>query len=82
MTSTVTVRYFAGARAAAGVDSEQRTAATLDELVHGLTGAHGEKLAKVLPACSFLVDGTTTRDRASALSPGAVVDVLPPFAGG
>jgi hypothetical protein len=36
----------------------------------------------VLTACSFLVDGTQTRDRALALSPGAVVDVLPPFAGG
>jgi sulfur-carrier protein len=79
---TVTVRYFAGARAASGVDTEQRSAATLDELVRGLAETHGEKLAKVLPACSFLVDGTTTRDRALALSPGAVVDVLPPFAGG
>jgi sulfur-carrier protein len=80
--SVVTVRYFAGARAAAGVDTEQRPAATLDELVRGLADAHGEKLARVLPACSFLVDGTTPRDPALALSPGAVVDVLPPFAGG
>jgi molybdopterin synthase sulfur carrier subunit len=36
----------------------------------------------VLTACSFLVDGTQTRDRSVALAPGAVVDVLPPFAGG
>jgi molybdopterin converting factor small subunit len=78
----VTVRYFAGARAAAGVDTEQRSATTLDELVRSLADAHGEKLAAVLRACSFLVDGTTTRDRASALAPGSVVDVLPPFAGG
>jgi molybdopterin synthase sulfur carrier subunit len=78
----VTVRYFAGARAASGVDTEQWAAATLDELLAALAAAHGEKLAKVLPACSFLVDGTTPRDRASALSSGAVVDVLPPFAGG
>jgi sulfur-carrier protein len=80
--TVVTVRYFAGARAAAGVDTEDRPAATLDELVRGLTDAHGEKLARVLTACSFLVDGTTTRDRTLALSPGSVVDVLPPFAGG
>jgi molybdopterin converting factor small subunit len=78
----VTVRFFAGARAASGVDTEQRTAATLDELLRELAEAHGEKLARVLPACSFLVDGTTTRDRASVLSPGSTVDVLPPFAGG
>ena len=78
----VTVRYFAGARAASGVDTESRSAGTLDELVGQLVHAHGERLARVLTACSFLVDGTQTRDRATALSPGAVVDVLPPFAGG
>jgi molybdopterin converting factor small subunit len=79
---SVTVRYFAGARAASGVDTEAREAATLDELVGQLVDAHGEKLARVLTACSFLVDGTSTRDRALSLAPGAVVDVLPPFAGG
>jgi molybdopterin synthase sulfur carrier subunit len=79
---TVTVRYFAGARAAAGVDTESRDAATLAELVGQIVGDHGDKLERVLTACSFLVDGTTTRDRAIALAPGSVVDVLPPFAGG
>ena len=79
---SVTVRYFAGARAAAGVDTEEREAGSLDELVGQIVGDHGEKLERVLTACSFLVDGTTTRDRALQLSPGSVVDVLPPFAGG
>ncbi|MCW2579344.1 MAG: moaD2 [Blastococcus sp.] len=78
----VTVRYFAGARAAAGVDSEIRDAASLDQLVGQIVADHGERLERVLTACSFLVDGTSTRDRASPLAPGAVVDVLPPFAGG
>jgi molybdopterin converting factor small subunit len=81
-TPTVTVRYFAGARAAAGVDTESRAAGTLEELVGQLVGEHGERLQRVLTACSFLVDGTSTRDRSVALSPGSVVDVLPPFAGG
>jgi molybdopterin converting factor small subunit len=78
----ITVRYFAGARAASGVDTEAREAATLDELVDQIVDEHGEKLERVLTACSFLVDGTSTRDRTSVLSPGSVVDVLPPFAGG
>jgi molybdopterin converting factor small subunit len=82
MSTAVTVRYFAGARAAAGVDTEERTAGTLQELVGQIVETHGEKLERVLTACSFLVDGTTTRDRALVLQPGAVVDVLPPFAGG
>ena len=78
----MTVRYFAGARAVAGVDTETRDAASLDELVGQLVDAHGERLERVLTACSFLVDGTSTRDRTLVLAPGAVVDVLPPFAGG
>ncbi|MCU1669800.1 MAG: thiamine S protein [Blastococcus sp.] len=82
MAPSVTVRYFAGARAASGVDTETRTAASLGELVGQLVDAHGERLERVLTACSFLVDGTQTRDRAMSLAPGAVVDVLPPFAGG
>jgi molybdopterin converting factor small subunit len=80
--NTVTVRYFAGARAASGVDTETRDADSLDQLVGQIVEAHGEKLERVLTACSFLIDGTTTRDRTLALAPGAVVDVLPPFAGG
>lgn len=78
----VTVRYFAGARAAAGVDTETRDAGTLEELVGQIVATHGERLERVLTACSFLVDGRQTRDRTSTLEPGAVIDVLPPFAGG
>lgn len=82
MSSTVTVRYFAGARAAAGVETEARDAGSLDELVGQIVADHGERLKRVLTACSFLIDGTQARDRAAELSPGSVVDVLPPFAGG
>jgi sulfur-carrier protein len=80
--ASVTVRYFAGARAASGVDTETWSAATLDDLIGQLVDAHGERLQRVLTACSFLVDGTSARDREIALAAGAVVDVLPPFAGG
>jgi molybdopterin synthase sulfur carrier subunit len=78
----ILVRYFAGARAAAGVAEEKVTAGTLAELVTVLAERHGERLATVLTACSFLVDGLRRKDRAAPLGPDAVVDVLPPFAGG
>ena len=78
----VTVRYFAGARAAAGVAAEQVPADTLTDLLATLEGQHGPGLSKVLGACSFLVDGLAAHDRTVALRPGATVDVLPPFAGG
>ncbi|MCV7076688.1 MoaD/ThiS family protein [Mycobacterium szulgai] len=80
----VTVRYFAAARAAAGLESETVTlpaGATVADLVDGLA-ARGAKLATVLSRCSYLRDGIAVRDDAVALSAGDTVDVLPPFAGG
>lgn len=79
---TVTVRYFAGARAAAGVDSEDVEVGTLAELMAVAGDRHGPALAKVLGVCSFLVDGTVRADHDAALPTGSAVDVLPPFAGG
>jgi sulfur-carrier protein len=78
----VTVRYFAGARAAAGVPTEPVTADSLDDLAAVLTARHGARLGVVLTAASFLVDGLACHDRAAALPADATVDVLPPFAGG
>jgi sulfur-carrier protein len=78
----ILVRYFAGARAAAGVQEEKVVAPTLDALLAAVADAHGDRLARVLAGCSFLVDGLACRDRSAPLSPDAVVDVLPPFAGG
>ena len=78
-----TVRYFAGARAAAnGVSSETVPATSLEELTRVLAERHGERLAAVLTAASFLVDGLTCHDRQAALPSGSTVDILPPFAGG
>jgi len=81
---TITVRYFAAARAAAGSDSEQltvRPGATVRELVDGL-GGRSRELARVLVRCSFLCDGLAVRDQAQPLRAGNTIDVLPPFAGG
>jgi molybdopterin converting factor small subunit len=77
----VTVRYFAGARAAAGVAEEKATAASLGELVAQL-GSRGDRLARTLSACSFLVDGLAAHALDEPLPEFATVDVLPPFAGG
>ena len=79
----LTVRYFAGARAAArGAAAETAAAETLHELAQVLTDRHGERMGMVLKAASFLVDGLTCHDRYAPLPTGATVDVLPPFAGG
>jgi sulfur-carrier protein len=81
----VTVRYFAAARAAAGVEVETVTVpsgATVDILLKTVRGTHGDDLARVLDRCSFLLDEVAVRDRELSLHDGALLDVLPPFAGG
>lgn len=75
----MTVRYWAGAQRAAGVEREELTAATVGEL-RALLAAR-PSLAKVSAVASFLVDGQQAGDP-TALHDGAEVDVLPPFAGG
>ncbi|BDZ49560.1 putative molybdenum cofactor biosynthesis protein D2 / thiamineS [Frondihabitans sucicola] len=85
---TVTLRFFAASRAATGLDELECVAEhepTLGELIAGLAPARGtdpDELMGVLDRCSFLVDGISTRDRSQVVSHGAVVDVMPPFAGG
>lgn len=76
------VRYFAGAKAAAGIATEFREERTLAELITATTVQHGPKLGQILRASSFLVDGTVSRDLAREIPSNAVIDVLPPFAGG
>ena len=85
------VRYFAAAAASAGTEQENiasETTMTRAELQQVLTNLHpvapeGEKtLARVLPQCSWLVNGVAQRDPEAAIAPAATVDVLPPFAGG
>ncbi len=81
----MTVRYFAAARAAAGVEAEPVAVppgATVDLLLKTVRTAHGDDLARVLDRCSYLLDEVAVRDRDVPLHDGAVVDVLPPFAGG
>jgi sulfur-carrier protein len=76
----VTVRYWAGAQAAAGLEQEVLQADELGELVRVL--AHrGPALAEVLSVSSLLVDGLISPP-SRALADGETVEVLPPFAGG
>lgn len=84
VTATVTVRYFAAARAAAGMDAEVRTlpaGARVADLLTELSAGNPE-LDRVLQQCSYLCDGTAVRDVAAVLESGQTLDVLPPFAGG
>ena len=86
---TVTVRYWAGARAAAGtaedtfeVDAE----VTLAELVRRVLERHpDDRMARTVGVCSVLVGDRPVRSQdpeTVVVEPGSVVELLPPFAGG
>jgi len=87
--TSVMVRYWAGARAAAGTaqdvfNVEEPT--TLADVVRRVLDAHpGPQMAKVVGVCSVLIGDQPVGTRAPedvAITPGSVVELLPPFAGG
>lgn len=77
---SVTVRLYAGARAAAGTGEVQVAAGEVQGVLAELTERF-EALARVLPACTLLVDGERV-EAPARLADHAVLEVLPPFAGG
>jgi molybdopterin converting factor small subunit len=88
---TATLRFWAAAREAAGAAEETVRAATLaealEEAVHrrGGPSGGGAELQRVLARSSVLLDGVQVgrSDPGSVELPdGAVIEILPPFAGG
>jgi len=85
--TTVTLRYWAAAKEAAGLAEEAVDAATLAEALDAARDRHAAtpRFAQVLRRCSYIVDGDPVGLRAAdsvPLADGATVEVLPPFAGG
>ena len=84
---TVTVRYWAAARAAAGIETEQVGTGTLAEVIGEIGRRHRDhdRFARVIGMCSILVGETPVGAREHsgvALAPGDTIEFLPPFAGG
>ncbi len=86
---TVTVRYWAGARAASGTADDTfdtRPGLTLAELLALVLERHpGDRMARTVAVCSVLVGDQPVRSQDPervVVPPGAVVELLPPFAGG
>ena len=87
---SVTVRYWAAARAAAGVEADRlpvAAGATLADVLALVGSLHADRprLAEVLSVCSVLVGERPvgTADPADVpIRAGDTVELLPPFAGG
>ena len=78
---SVTVRFFAAARAAAGVNEITLDSSSAMQILDQAAALH-PKLGQVLPQCSYLLDEVSLRDLSVVVSDGSTLDVLPPFAGG
>ncbi|HET8987004.1 MAG TPA: MoaD/ThiS family protein [Humibacillus sp.] len=81
--AAVTVRYWAAARAAAGVDAQTLEVAaptTVGAVVDAAVAAH-PALDRVARVATVLLDGRSV-GRDASVGDGASVEVLPPFAGG
>ncbi|WP_092606127.1 MoaD/ThiS family protein [Raineyella antarctica] len=84
--ATITIRYWAGARDAAGVETDvveaPTVAAALDRAAAARPG--DAEYARVIGLCSFLVDGRRLgdADRTRPLTGPVELEALPPFAGG
>jgi sulfur-carrier protein len=81
---TVTVRYWAAARAAAGTVEDQVDAATVGQALRAAQALHGPELTQILEHCALLVDGVQVGGERDdrPLDDGSIVECLPPFAGG
>lgn len=80
--ATILIRYWAGAKAAAGVESEEIQAATVANALALATEARGAELVRVIERSSLLLDGVVVHDRGMSLKDAQILEVLPPFAGG
>ncbi len=85
----VTVRYWAAARAAAGVSEDHLSvdgAVTLDDVVRRVLDLHPvDRFPDLIRICSVLVGDRPAGSRAPGqvpVQPGDTVEFLPPFAGG
>lgn len=83
----VTIRYWAAAKEAAGTAEELVDAGTLRDAIDTVVASRepDTRLAVVIARSSFLVNADPVGRAAKesiVLGEGAVIEVLPPFAGG
>ena len=83
----VTIRYWAAAKEAAGIAEESLEAVTLRDALNTAVANRrpDSQLATVIARSSFLVNADPVGRAAKepiVLDEGAVIEVLPPFAGG
>jgi molybdopterin converting factor small subunit len=75
------VNFYAAAKAATGSATLKIPAGNLGSLIDELA-LRSPELAKLLPTCSYLLNGEACENPGQILVVGDNIDVLPQFAGG
>lgn len=81
---TVRLRYWAGARAAAGTGEEDLEAASVAGALDAARAVRGPRFAAVVAASTVLIDGVAADEAAlqQVRESAVLAEILPPFAGG
>jgi molybdopterin converting factor small subunit len=83
--ATISLYYWAGAKAVAGVEMERFEADTVDQALRRARERRADPaFDRVISVSSVLIDGLVARseDLVQPLTSGVRVEILPPFAGG
>ncbi len=82
--TTVCLHYWAGARQAAGTETEHWTATSIGAALAAARHGRDARFGRVLSVCSLLVEGVVVRSdqMERPLTGDVTVEILPPFAGG
>lgn len=79
----VCIRFWAGARELAGTAEQSLAAGSLAAVLTALRQEHGPRMGNLLSISVLLLDGVqVARDADVPVPDGAVLEVLPPYAGG
>jgi molybdopterin synthase sulfur carrier subunit len=82
---SVSLHYWAGARAAAGLETETVSAGSVAEAIRAVVARRQDaRFALIIKASSVLINGLAAheQDLERPLSASVRVEILPPFAGG
>lgn len=77
----VTVKFFAGAREAAGASSMVVEANSVQEAINAVVSLHGDALARMISISKIWLNGEPA-ERGTLVSPEDEIAVLPPVSGG
>lgn len=77
----ITVNFYASAKAIVGVPALQVESNSFKNIIDILKKDY-PNLSKILPSCTFLVDGNLIKKFDLTIESGSNLEILPAFAGG